>query len=159
MSPDTTVRIGVVSDTHGFLDDGVREVLRGVTAIVHAGDVGSIDVLSELETIAPVHAVRGNTDAPGPPLFLRDSMMRTFAGTLWLVAHRPQDVVALARSAGADVVVAGHTHRPLIQREHGWLFVNPGSASRPRGPEGPTVAIVEISEAGVAARIVPVSGV
>jgi hypothetical protein len=121
-------RIGVISDTHGLLRPEAVQALRGVDRIVHAGDIGSPDVLRGLEAIAPVTAVRGNNDH-GPwaeKLPLTDVFDAGEA--LLYVIH---DVKALdldPRAAGIAAVIAGHSHRPLAEERDGVLFFNPGSA-------------------------------
>jgi len=121
-------RIGVISDTHGLLRPEAVQALRGVDRIVHAGDIGSPDVLRGLEAIAPVTAVRGNNDH-GPwaeKLPLTDVLDAGEA--LLYVIH---DVKALdldPRAAGIAAVIAGHSHRPLAEERDGVLFFNPGSA-------------------------------
>lgn len=147
-----TLRIGVLSDTHGELDPAVLEVFAGVDHIIHAGDIGSPGILLDLEALAPVTAVLGNMDHPSPGLRLRDVERVEFGGVRFLVTHRP---VRAPLAGTAHVIVTGHTHRPRIQEEDGVLYVNPGSASEPRGPEGPTVALVNIRDGHSEVRILP----
>ncbi len=142
--------IGVISDTHGTLDGRVAGILDGVDAIVHAGDIGSPAVLMELELIAPVLAVRGNTDEAD---WAHDLPLRA---TLEVGEH----LVAVEHDSSrppsqrVDVLVAGHTHRPLIEHRDGYLRVNPGSASTPRGHGArPTVARLAVGADGITARI------
>ena len=117
--------IGLVSDTHGMLRPQVAEALRGVSQILHAGDIGAASILDELAIIAPVTAVRGNVD------------VEPWAQSLPLTAHvRVADVlielVHQGRSGpsvpGVGVVVCGHSHQPDVFRRQGVLYVNPGSA-------------------------------
>ena len=148
-------RIGVISDTHGSLDARVARVFAGVDRILHAGDVGAQHVLWELETIAPVTAVLGNTDSalilPG-----LDGLARlTLDGVRIVMAHERQNLSSSIVSE-SDVVVFGHSHSPLVQVVDGALWLNPGSASSPRGaPLGKSVALLEWdAEFDIAARIV-----
>jgi putative phosphoesterase len=120
--------LGVISDTHGLLRPEAVEALRGSDMIVHAGDVGSPDVLRGLEEIAPVIAVRGNNDH-GPwaeALPLTESFELAKASIY--VIHDLHDLDVDPRAAGPAVVISGHSHRPLSEERAGVLFFNPGSA-------------------------------
>jgi uncharacterized protein len=146
-SDTTPVVIGLVSDTHGLVRRELFTALAGVHAILHAGDVGGAGVLDELATIAPTEAVYGNTDAPGDPR-LCDEIVRVFGGLTVHVSHghevgAPTPARLLARHAG-DVIVYGHTHRPLIERHDSRLVVNPGAAGPRRFDIRPTVALLRI---------------
>lgn len=125
------VRVGVLSDTHGVLPDAVLEVFSGVSLILHAGDVGREGILFELETVAPVIAVRGNTDPVYPSRALPPVARTTIGGLRFYVVHvfGPGQEIP---EPGIDVVVAGHTHLPAITPLREALLVNPGSASRSR---------------------------
>lgn len=151
------VRVGVVSDTHGTLPDRVLELFDGVTAIVHAGDVGG-HVLDLLRAVAPVTAVRGNTDHSGEVARLDEVASTAIGGVRLLVGHKRGELLATVDpvSAGVRVVVTGHTHRALIEESDGVLFLNPGSAGAPRDGHRATVALVEIEGDRVEARIVEV---
>ena len=116
--PETHI-IGLISDTHGLVRATVHTALAGVELILHAGDVGGDEILDELELIAPVMAVYGNTDAPGDPR-LAESIERTIGGVRIHVSHghevgRPTPAKLLERYA-ADVIVYGHTHKQLVTR-------------------------------------------
>jgi len=148
--------VGVLSDTHGRLPDEVIEAFAGVQAIVHAGDVVDEADLLVLGTIAPVIAVRGNCDRHGRTSSLPHVANVAISGVRFLVGHSLQDLLAQVDpvSAGARVVVSGHTHRARVETRHGVLHVNPGSASGPRGTRR-SVALLTIAPDGeVEARIV-----
>lgn len=120
--------LGVISDTHGLLRPEAVDVLRGSDVIVHAGDVGSSDVLRALEALAPVIAVRGNNDH-GPwaeALPLTTDFALGHASIY--VLHDLNELDLDPRAAGHSVVIAGHSHRPLSETRDGVLFFNPGSA-------------------------------
>ena len=139
--------IGLVSDTHGLVRPDIFSALDGVELILHAGDVGRADVLAELATIAPVHAVAGNTDPPGTP-GLPDSVEREIDGVRIHVSHghelgRPTPERLLA-AYPHDVIVYGHTHRQLITRADGRLVINPGAAGPRRFSLMPSVARLAI---------------
>jgi putative phosphoesterase len=145
------VRIGVISDTHGWLHPGVHDVFEGVDAILHAGDVGSAVVLDELSAIAPVTAVRGNMDGSDLRGALAPLANVALAGTRVLVLHRPQDVPR-PLPAGVGVVVTGHTHAERIERDGaGVLHVNPGSATQ---ASHRTVALLYLENGGAEASVV-----
>jgi putative phosphoesterase len=135
--------IGLVSDTHGLVRPDIFSALDGVELILHAGDVGGADVVAELSTIAPVHAVVGNTDPPGSP-GLTASIEREIDGVRIHVSHghevgRPTPERLLAEYPH-DVIVYGHTHRQLITRASGRLVINPGAAGPRRFSLMPSVA-------------------
>ena len=148
-------RIGVLSDTHGSLDPVVLDAFEGVDRIIHAGDIGNPRVLLELETIAPVTAVLGNTDHASAALPLRPVERPRLGGIRFLVVH---DARGIADPGDARVVVMGHTHRPQVSEVGGVLYVNPGSVSAPRGGTAPGVALVEIVADHIEVRIIPLGG-
>lgn len=148
----TPLIIGVISDTHGQVRPEVHRALAGVYLILHAGDVCGDDVLDELNTIAPVAAVAGNCDPPGHPR-LPLAIDRTIGGRTFHVSHghelgspTPQRLLAMY---DAEVIVYGHTHRPLVHREGGRVVLNPGAAGPRRFDLRPTVARLTITDDGV----------
>ena len=144
------MQIGIISDTHGHVPNAVHNALAGVDHILHAGDVGPMDVITELETIAPVSAVLGNTDYA---IQLPQTRIETFVGQKFLIHHIvdlpiPSKLVRIAiADEKPNVVVFGHTHMPCNDQHNGILFLNPGSASNPRHGSAPSVAIVKCNEA------------
>jgi len=135
--------VGLISDTHGLVRPEVFGALEGVGLILHAGDVGGQDVLTELSAIAPVRAVYGNTDSPGEPGLASEVGLRIEGVTIH-VSHghelgRPT-AERLLRRYDADVLVYGHTHKPLIERSGARLVVNPGAAGPRRFDLKPSVA-------------------
>jgi putative phosphoesterase len=152
--------IGLVSDTHGLVRPGLHTALEGVELILHAGDVGGDDVLDELATIAPVEAVYGNTDAPGRPR-LAQAIVRTVGGVSIHVSHGHElgspTPTRLLAAYPAEVLVYGHTHRPLITRVEGRLVVNPGAAGPRRFDLEPSVALLTIRGGSVDAKIIPLA--
>ncbi len=144
-------RIGLISDTHGFLDPKVAEHFAGVDHIFHAGDIGPADLVLELERIAPVTAVTGNTDTDLP---FRETEAVAVAGRKFLLQHivNPRRLAAglaqrIARE-GAEVVVFGHTHEPDWEVIDGVLFVNPGSAGKSRFGKPRTLGILRWHDPG-----------
>lgn len=149
--------IGLISDTHGLLRAGVRDVLAGVELILHAGDVGGDDILVELEQIAPVRAVYGNTDPPGHPR-LAAAIDEAIGGLRVHVSHghelgapTPEKLLACY---DADVLVYGHTHKPLVVHAAERWVVNPGSAGPRRFDLVPSVARMTIRDRSVDVEIV-----
>ncbi len=142
------VMVGLIADTHGLLRQDVASAFAGVDLILHAGDVGSLDVLVELREIAPVHAVRGNVDDPSDPRF-DDTHHLEVEGWRLVVTHghllRRLTPELLLRQFDADIVVFGHTHRPLLHRHEGRMVVNPGAAGPRRFDLVPSVARLELS--------------
>ena len=121
-------RIGLISDTHGLLRPEAVERLRGSDYIIHAGDIGHPDVLSELARIAPVTAVRGNNDHAPWAARIREIEVLEVGSVLIYVIH---DVAQLDIDPAAGefrAVVFGHSHRPSSEMRDGVLFCNPGSA-------------------------------
>lgn len=153
--------IGLVSDTHGLVRAELHSALEGVELILHAGDVGGDDVLEELATIAPVEAVYGNTDTPGRPR-LAQAIVRTVGGVRIHVSHGHElgtpTPARLLAAYPADVLVYGHTHRPLIARAEGRLVINPGAAGPRRFDVDPSVALLTIDGDSAHATIVPLTG-
>ena len=156
--PNVASRVlGVISDTHGLLRPDVHTALAGVELILHAGDVGGDEILDELELIAPVRAVYGNTDAPGQPR-LADAIDLSIGGVAIHVSHgheigSPVAARLLERYA-ADVVVFGHTHRPLIARAGDRLVLNPGAAGPRRFDIMPSVARLTIRDGRADAELI-----
>lgn len=140
------MRIGLISDTHGYLEPRVAGLFVGVEHILHAGDIGSDRIIAELETIAPVTAVLGNND--DSPNF---ALTRTVElnGCKFLIHHivSPQSLtdelrVRMARERPAAVIF-GHTHLAFAETINGVLFVNPGYAGKPKYGTQRSVAVLE----------------
>jgi len=149
--------IGLISDTHGLVRPEVFNALAGVELILHAGDVGGRPVLDELAVIAPVRAVFGNTDVAGEP-GLDDRIEMTVGGRTIHVSHghelgAPTPSRLLARYR-ADILVYGHTHKPLVERAGPRLVINPGAAGPRRFNLKPSVARLTIAGADADAEII-----
>lgn len=158
MSRVGDVVIGVIADTHGVLRPDVHRAFASVHYILHAGDVGGDEVLDELQLIAPASAVAGNCDPPGHPCLAR-AIDRLEAGLRIHVSHGHElgvpTVERLAAAYPADVIIYGHTHRPLIQRmADGRLVLNPGAAGPRRFDIAPTVARLTIASGSASAELV-----
>ena len=126
------LRVGLISDTHGLLRPEAVEFLRGSNFIVHAGDICEPKILSGLNALAPVTAVRGNNDqGPWAKDLRTGEFLRIGAVTIYVI-HDIADLNIDLTSAGIRVVVSGHSHKPHIEERNGVLFVNPGSAGQRR---------------------------
>jgi putative phosphoesterase len=148
------MRVGVISDTHGLLRPQVIEAFRGVDHILHAGDIGGEDVLAGLGAIAKVTAVAGNNDAwrCGPA---GRTARVVLDGLRFLLVHIRDDAAAELRREPADVVVFGHSHKPLEERREGVWWFNPGSAGPRRFSLPVCVGLMERVRGKWQARHVP----
>jgi putative phosphoesterase len=155
------MRVGLISDTHNQLRPQVFDIFAGVDLILHAGDVGAEDILIELEAIAPVHAVVGNTDSSRLRPRAGDDLRLELEGSRVIVIHghvlgTPTARLLHAAYPDSDVIVYGHTHRPRIDHVNGCLVVNPGAAGPARFDLKPSVALL-VLEAGTPPRVDHVS--
>jgi putative phosphoesterase len=123
-----SILIGVISDTHGLLRPEAIEFLRGSDHIIHAGDIGSSEILENLSTIAPVTAVRGNVDKGAWARALPETRVLELGGILIYVLHDLARLDLKPKAAGFAVVVSGHSHVPNQEVRDGVLYFNPGSA-------------------------------
>jgi hypothetical protein len=146
------MKIGLISDTHGFLDPKIPQLFAGVDHILHAGDVGPYTLLAELEAIAPVTAVLGNTDTF---LQLKLTEFIELGGRKFLIHHivnphaLTDDLKLGITERRADVVVFGHTHKPFCDTIGGILFFNPGYAGKQRFALERSVAILHCDKRGI----------
>lgn len=138
--------LGVIADTHNFLDPKVRRLFAGVDHILHAGDIGQPSLIRELAQLAPVTFVAGNTDEPGFRFKLLETL--EFQGRHFLLCHivNPYSLSDSLRDRIArdrpDAIVFGHSHKPFCQTLDGILFFNPGYAGKPRFGLARSVAIL-----------------
>ena len=141
--------LGLISDTHGRLDDGVWDAFAHVDYIIHAGDIGNPFLLDELRAIAPVFACLGNNDWDDYGPSVGAYKTAHLDGCHILIAHFPRDVERYIREKKYQLLVHGHTHIPRDEMKNGCRIVNPGSASRPRGGSKKSVMLLEVSEGEV----------
>lgn len=156
------MKLGIISDTHGLLRPEVFEHFAGVEHVLHAGDVGPADLLVELEAIAPVTAVWGNTDGWEIRQRCPEVAQLELAGVRIVVLHghqlgspTPEKVAAKYPEAG--LVVFGHSHKPVIRRAGSVLAVNPGSAGPRRFGTMPTLVLATLAEGGIDAELIKLS--
>ncbi|WP_035348457.1 metallophosphoesterase family protein [Edaphobacter aggregans] len=145
--------VGVISDTHGLLRPEALVALAEAEHILHAGDVGNIEILDELRKIAPVTAIRGNVDVYGACAELPATEMVELGGRFFYMVHSVHDLDLDPRAAGVDVVVSGHSHKPLVEHRKGVMYLNPGSAGPRRFSFPVSVALVTVGDS-VEARVV-----
>ena len=142
------MKVGLISDTHGKLRPEVFDAFRGVDVILHAGDIGSIDIITSLEAIAPVHAVHGNSDDFDVRARYGESVNIELEGKRIAMVHGhllgvPTPERLRTAFPHADIIVYGHTHQPLVNQDSP-MIVNPGAAGPARFKLTPSVAILEI---------------
>ena len=156
------MRLGIIADTHGQLRPQVFEVFAGVDHILHGGDVGPVALLEELQTIAQVTAVYGNTDGIALRARLPQVARLQLDGFRIVVTHgdqygSPTPEKLNAAFPDAEIIVFGHTHRPLLTVVDQVVTVmNPGAAGPARFDLRPSVGIMEL-EPGIPprARLLP----
>jgi uncharacterized protein len=120
--------LGVISDTHGLMRPEALKALEGATMIIHAGDIGTPEVLDALRKIAPVVAVRGNNDMEDWAHALPETEVVEVGSVALYVLHDVKTLDLDPVTAGFHAVISGHSHRPAIATRQGVLFLNPGSA-------------------------------
>lgn len=147
--------VGVISDTHGLLRPEALDALKGSDLILHAGDVGDSEILTQLEAVAPVVAIRGNVDGGEVARSLPDTQVVELDGLLIYILH---DIGALDLSpeaAGISMVIFGHSHMPEIRESRGVQYFNPGSAGPQRFSNPITVGRLRISRGKLFPEIIP----
>ena len=145
------MRVGVISDTHGYVSPKLFELFDGVERIMHAGDITTLDVVTELSAIAPVVAVHGNMDYPEIVTRYPENQRIELAGLDLFMMHNGgmllRNPAAFDKRCGPgtpDVFIWGHTHRTENRMIEGMLSLNPGSACRPRQGHSSTVALLTL---------------
>jgi len=144
------VRVGLISDTHGLLRVEALDALRGSDFIVHAGDIGNLEVIEQLSQLAPVTAVRGNNDNGPWASALHDTEVLKVEEIFIYIIHDLAQLEVDPAAAGFHAVVSGHSHRAMISERDGVLYVNPGSAG-PRRFSLP-VSVGQLDVSGLSVR-------
>jgi uncharacterized protein len=146
--------IGIISDTHGLLRPEALTPFMGAERIVHAGDIGSPNVIEKLETVAPVIAIRGNNDKAPWADNRPDTLLFEVRGHTIHVLHDLNQIDLSPKAAGVAVVISGHSHKPGIEEHEGVLFINPGSAGPRRFRLPIAVAKLYVADDSVRAEII-----
>lgn len=144
-----TLRIGIISDTHGLLRPEAEKHLAGVDRIIHGGDIGRPDVLVALCRIAPVTAIRGNVDIGDWARDYADTELVRLAARAIYVLHDLKTLRIDPMAEGIDIIVSGHSHKAAIEMKDGVLYLNPGSAGPRRFRLPITLATLDIGPNGL----------
>jgi hypothetical protein len=150
------VIVGVISDTHGLLRPEAVELLRGSAHIIHAGDIGSVEIIPALEKIAPVTAIRGNVDTQAWARRFAETEVVELEGLHIYVIHDANALDLNPKAAGFAAVISGHSHQPKQEMKDGVLYFNPGSAGPRRFKLPISVGRLVIAEGKVSAEILDV---
>ena len=147
--------MGIISDTHGLLQPAVIEAFKETDLIIHAGDVGELKILEDLQAIAPVKAVKGNMDMEAWARTLPETKLIKLGSVLLYVIHDVYRIDIKPAKANISAVIHGHTHKPSsIKDQHGVLFLNPGSASHPRFNSLASVALIHVKGKSLTAQFI-----
>ncbi|MBP7003535.1 metallophosphoesterase family protein [Amaricoccus sp.] len=147
------MRIGVISDTHGLLRPEALARLAGVAHIIHAGDIGSPEIVPRLAEIAPLTAIRGNVDTQPWARAFAPWEVVTLAGRTLYVIHDRGELNLDPVAAGFGMVVSGHSHQPTIETADGVVYLNPGSAGPRRFRLPVTLATVDLTATAIRPEI------
>lgn len=147
-----TIEIGIISDTHGKLSHKAHSVLSRADVIMHAGDVDTPEVLTALEKLAPVIAVRGNMDHGNWAATLPTADMIELGGLSFYMLHNLHGLDIDPAAADIKVVISGHTHQAAAVQSGGILFLNPGSPTTPRYGSDASVAMLNVNKGEIRYR-------
>jgi len=151
------MKVGVISDTHGLLRPEAVELLRGSQHIIHAGDIGSPEIIPALEKIAPVTAIRGNVDTQSWARRFAETEVVELEGLHIYVIHDANALDLNPKAAGFAAVISGHSHQPKQEIKDGVLYFNPGSAGPRRFKLPISVGRLEITGGKLHAEILPIA--
>ena len=152
MSDDKSdLQIGVISDTHGLLRPEVADVFADVDLILHAGDMGNADIVPELEKLAPVHAVRGNVDKGDWAHYPLTQALELNALAVYMYHGHLEQTLELSVF---DVVISGHSHKPVNELRDGTLYLNPGSAGPKRFSLPVSLALLSLENGEARAELI-----
>jgi uncharacterized protein len=155
---DECMRVGLIADTHGLLRPEARVFFMGCDYIVHAGDVGSRQILDELATIAPLIAVKGNNDTQPWAARLPETELVRIGHAFVYVVHDLNDLDIDLGAANVSVVISGHSHKPKVAQRAGVLYINPGSCGPQRFKLPVCLGEMMVSDGALSARVVDFSG-
>jgi putative phosphoesterase len=146
--------IGLISDTHGLLRPEALAALRGSELIIHAGDIGTLEVIDGLRAIAPTFVVRGNNDTEAWAESVPERQIVRAGEHQILVLHQMGHLFREPAPDGCAAVICGHTHKPLVETRNDVLYINPGSAGPRRFKLPVTVGHLRATPDGLRAQIV-----
>ena len=154
--------LGIISDTHGYLDPRVAPLLKGVDHILHAGDIGKNNIIPQLSSIAPVTAVRGNNDREPPESDYPEEVTLDLEGCRIYLTHQVKVPKSPASrllkpylDANLQIVISGHSHIPLQKQIQNILFFNPGSAGKPRFKTTPSLGLLQLTDGQAQGKLIP----
>ena len=151
------MRIGIISDTHGLLRPEAVELLRGSEHIIHAGDIGAPEIISQLEKIAPVTAIRGNVDTQAWARRFAETEVVELNGLFLYMIHDVNAIDLDPKAAGFAAVISGHSHQPKQETKDGILYFNPGSAGPRRFKLPISVGRMVIADGQLSAEILQIA--
>ncbi len=154
MKTDNSFTVGIISDTHGLLRQEAVDALQDTDFIIHAGDIGKLSIVDELNGIAPIVAVRGNMDNENWAYQLKRTEIVEKNNILFCVIHDISRLDLDPALSDIKVVISGHSHRPSIGRHKGVLYINPGSAGPRRSTRPVSVALLRVRGKSLDAQIV-----
>lgn len=151
---NSSKEVGVISDTHGLLRPEACAALAGCEVILHAGDIGSADVITALEAIAPTHAVRGNNDRDAWAKHIPETDTIQIAGQRFYLLHDIAELDIDPAREGYAAIVCGHSHKPRAETREGVLYLNPGSAGPRRFSLPIVLARITVSDGKLEPRFI-----
>ena len=141
--------LGIISDTHGLLRTEAVQTLEKCNAIIHAGDIGSEEILTALKAMAPTYAVRGNVDWEPWAMKIPVNDVVEIAGHFFYILHVLDNIDLEPAAAGIDVVISGHSHQPNLFKKNNVLYMNPGSAGPGRLGKPVSMGKIMINDQGL----------
>jgi putative phosphoesterase len=153
---DSEIVVGIISDTHGLVRPQALDALRGSKLIIHAGDIGNLDVIYQLRAVAPTIAVRGNVDTQAWAADFPVTEAVKIGQLVFWVLHDIAQLDLDPAAAGFAAIVFGHSHQPSIETQEGVLYINPGSAGPRRFKLPVTVARVSVTAGDIRPEIVSI---
>ena len=151
------IKVAVISDTHSLVRPQLIKELAGCDLIIHAGDIGSLQVINELEKVAPVRAVRGNVDREEWCFKFPKSDVIELGDKYVYLIHNIEDLDIEPTAGGLDIVVYGHSHKPAVEEKKGVIYLNPGSVGPRRFNLPISYAILEIENNSISHRIITIT--
>lgn len=146
--------LGIIADTHGLLRAEAVAALQGADLIIHAGDVGRPEILSQLQSIAPLYTVRGNVDRGPWANLLPPTEVVAYGNHLLYVLHDRNELDLTPEAAGFHAVIYGHSHQPQIETRCDVLYMNPGSAGPRRFQLPVTLGRITVNNDQLTAEII-----